>query len=139
EAGRAAGGGGPGGGGGGEGGPAGVAGGAPADRGGGPDRPADAGEAGQRGEVTMRRAAVTVVVCGVLASWAGAQGTAPLAADDQIRLFRANRVLLGSLVESGIKLGETDDPAARAEACQKAAHALAVSLEEVDDPARAAE
>src|SRR5204863_8490164 len=66
EAGRAAGGGGPGGGGGGEGGPAGVAGGAPADRGGGPDRPADAGEAGQRGEVTMRRAAVTVVVCGVL-------------------------------------------------------------------------
>jgi hypothetical protein len=70
---------------------------------------------------------------------AAARGPGPLAADDLVKLFRANRVLLGSLVERGVELGQTDDPAARAEACQKAAHALAVSLEDADDPARAAE
>jgi hypothetical protein len=90
----------------------------------------------------MRRAAVTVAVCGVLAAWAGAQGPGPLPADDQIRLFRANRVLLGSLIERGVELGATDDPGVRAEACQKAAHDLAVAFEraaEADDPHRAAE
>jgi hypothetical protein len=89
----------------------------------------------------MRRLALILTAFLLLSAWAGAQGPAPLAAD-QVRLLRANRVLLGDLVTSGVELGSTDDPVNRAAACHGAAHALGVALRraaEASDADRVAE
>ena len=90
----------------------------------------------------MGRLAATAAFFLLLSAWAGAQGTVPLPASDQIRLLRANRVLLGDLINHGVELGSTEDPLQRASACHGAAHALGVALRraaEANDPDRIAE
>jgi hypothetical protein len=77
----------------------------------------------------MRRATFTLAIFLGLSAWAGAQGPAPvLTAAEQLRLLRANRILLTELVDRGVELGAADHPLKRAEACQRTAHALVVAL-----------
>jgi hypothetical protein len=90
----------------------------------------------------MARAGLSLVVFLALAAWAGAQGPAPLTAADQLRLLRANRLLLDDLIGRGIELGAADSPLDRAAACQATAHALAVAIQraaEAQDTDRVAE
>ncbi|MDB5311074.1 MAG: hypothetical protein JWO38_5276 [Gemmataceae bacterium] len=63
-----------------------------------------------------------------LSAWAGAQGPPPLTAADQLRLLRTNRVLIGDLVDCGVKLGVTDRPVDRAETCRETARVLGIAL-----------
>lgn len=90
----------------------------------------------------MCRAGFTLLVALVLSAWAGAQGPAPLTAADQLRLLRANRILLTDLVTSGVELGAADGPVDRADKCRKTARVLSVALEraaEAGDADRVAE
>lgn len=90
----------------------------------------------------MFRAGYTFTVILVLSAWAGAQGPAPLTADAQLKLLRANRVLLADLVTGGVELGKADGPVARAEKCRQTAHVLSIALERAaraDDADRVAE
>ena len=92
----------------------------------------------------MFRAAFTLSFFLVLSAWAGAQGPqrAALTAADQLRLHRANRVLLADLVDRGIELGKANHPIDRAEECRKTARVLGVALQqaaEKDDADRVAE
>jgi hypothetical protein len=92
----------------------------------------------------MRRFGLTSLVLLALAAWAGAQGPqqASLSAADQLRLHRANRVLLADLVDRGIELGRASHPIDRAEECRKTARALGVALQkaaDADDADRVAE
>lgn len=76
------------------------------------------------------RTVFTTTILLALAAWAGAQGPsrAPLSADAQIHLHRANKTLLTDLVNNGIALGATDNPVGRVEACQATARVLGVAL-----------
>jgi hypothetical protein len=78
----------------------------------------------------MIRLAYTTLAFVMLAAWAGAQGPprAALSASEQLRLHRANRVLLVDLVDRGIDLGVANHPVDRAEACRKTARVLGVAL-----------
>ena len=60
----------------------------------------------------MVRWGCTSLVCLALAAWAGAQAPprAALSAAEQLRLHRANRVLLADLVERGLDLGQASHP-----------------------------
>lgn len=93
----------------------------------------------------MFRAGYTLAVFLALAAWAGAQGPAPaprLTAADQLRLLRANRVLLTDLVTNGVELGNADRLPDRADACRRSARFLGVALQNAagaDDPDRVAE
>jgi hypothetical protein len=83
----------------------------------------------------MIRLAYTSLACLALAAWAGAQAPprASLSAAEQLRLHRANRVLLGELVDRGIDLGGASNPVDRAEACRKTARVLGVALVQAAD------
>lgn len=83
----------------------------------------------------MKRLAYTSLACLALAAWAGAQAPprASLSAAEQLRLHRANRVLLGELVDRGIDLGVASHPVDRAEACRKTARVLGVALVQAAD------
>lgn len=83
----------------------------------------------------MIRLAYTSLACLALAAWAGAQAPprAALSAAEQLRLHRANRVLLGELVDRGIDLGGASNPVDRAEACRKTARVLGVALVQAAD------
>ena len=82
----------------------------------------------------MVRSALTLGLFLALAAWAGAQGpTPPLSAADQIKLLRANRLLLNELIDGGVKLGGADNALDRAAACQKTTHALAVAVDRAAD------
>jgi len=72
---------------------------------------------------------LTLIVFAALSAWAGAQGTAPLSAEIQIKQFQSNRILIGSLVDRGIALSNVDNPLDRAEECRKTAQTLAHYLE----------
>lgn len=92
----------------------------------------------------MVRVGSTVLFFLALSAWAGAQGSPrpSLSAADQIRLHRANRVLLADLVDRGVELGNASHPVDRAEACRKTARVLGVALQkaaEADDADRVAE
>jgi hypothetical protein len=91
----------------------------------------------------MRRSLVTLVVFAALAAWAGAQGsTPPLDAATQVKLFKSNRILLGSLVGHGIDLANAENSLKRAEECRKTATTLANSLGQAasdQDPDRVVE
>jgi hypothetical protein len=92
----------------------------------------------------MIRLAYTSLAFVALAAWAGAQAPprASLSAAEQLRLHRANRVLLADLVDRGIDLGGASHPVDRAEACRKTARVLGVALlqaAEANDADRVAE
>ncbi len=90
----------------------------------------------------MTRPALTAVVLAFLAAWAGAQGPAPSAAAEKLRLHRANRTLLTDLVGGGVRLAGADHPVARAEACQQTARAVGIAVRraaEANDAGRVAE
>lgn len=92
----------------------------------------------------MFRLAYTSLMCLALAAWAGAQAPprSSLSAAEQLRLHRANRVLLADLVERGLDLGQANHPVDRAEACRKTARVLGVALVqagEANDADRVAE
>ena len=92
----------------------------------------------------MVRAAYILMFSLALAAWAGAQAPQRLAlsAADQLRLHRANRVLLADLVDRGIELGKANHPVDRVEECRKTARVLGVALQlaaEKDDADRVAE
>ena len=77
----------------------------------------------------MRRTMLTLIVFAALSAWAGAQGTAPLSAEIQIKQFQSNRILIENLVSHGIELSKADNPLQRAAACRQTARTLANSLE----------
>ncbi|HEY3787474.1 MAG TPA: hypothetical protein VGL71_01410, partial [Urbifossiella sp.] len=79
----------------------------------------------------MIRAAFTLVISVALCAWAGGQapGHAVLTAADQLRLHRANRVLLADLVDRGIELGKASHPIDRADECRKTVRVLGVALQ----------
>jgi len=83
----------------------------------------------------MMRAGYTILAFAMLAAWAGAQSPprASLSAAEQLRLHRANRVLLADLVDRGIDLGGATHPVDRAEACRKTARTLGVALVQAAD------
>ena len=83
----------------------------------------------------MIRLAYTSLAFVVLAAWAGAQAPprAALSAAEQLRLHRANRVLLADLVDRGIDLGGANHPVDRAEACRKTARVLGIALVQAAD------
>ncbi len=88
------------------------------------------------------KAVITAVVLASLAAWAGAQGPAPSAAAERLRLHRANRTLLTDLVGGGVRLAGADNPVARAEACQQTARAVGIAVRraaEANDADRVAE
>ena len=91
----------------------------------------------------MVRSAYLLLFFLALSAWAGAQAPRPaLTADEQIRLHRANRILLADLVDRGIELGKANHPIDRAEECRKTARVLGVALQkaaENDDADRVAE
>jgi hypothetical protein len=72
----------------------------------------------------MFRAGVLLVVFLVLAAWAGAQGP-PLSTGDQLDMLRANRALIGGLIEQSVEMAAADTPLKRAAAGQKTAGTLA--------------
>jgi hypothetical protein len=78
----------------------------------------------------MVRAAYTTLFFLAIAAWAGAQAPprSSLPAAEQLRLHRANRVLLADLIDRGIELGVTDSTVGRVEACQRTARVLGVAL-----------
>ena len=92
----------------------------------------------------MVRVGSTLAFFLALSAWAGAQAPqrTALSADEQIRLHRANRVLLAELVDRGIELGKANHPVDRVEECRKTARVLGVALQqaaEKDDADRVAE
>ncbi len=92
----------------------------------------------------MFRVAYILACFLALSAWAGAQAPqrTALSAADQLRLHRANRVLLADLVDRGIELGVTDSTVGRVEACQKTARVLGVALSraaQADDADRVVE
>jgi hypothetical protein len=91
----------------------------------------------------MRRSLVTLMTLLALAAWAGAQNpAAPLAAEDQVKLFKSNRLLIEGLVTQSITLAGKDRPLDRADECRKTAAILAGSLgraAEDQDPDRVLE
>ena len=92
----------------------------------------------------MVRVGSTFLFLLALTAWAGAQAPqrAALTADEQLRLHRANRVLLADLVDRGIELGRANHPIDRAEECRKTARVLGVALQraaENDDADRVSE
>jgi hypothetical protein len=92
----------------------------------------------------MVRAAYILAISLALSAWAGAQGPehSALSAADQLRLHRANRVLLIDLVDRGIELGKASHPIDRADECRKTARVLGVALQqaaEKEDADRVAE
>jgi hypothetical protein len=90
----------------------------------------------------MRRAMLTLIVFATLSVWAGAQNTAPLTAEIQVKQFKANRDLIQNLVDHGINLSNADSPLTRAEACRLTSLTLVNSLERAagaEDAERVAE
>jgi len=83
----------------------------------------------------MLRLGSTMLIGLALAAWAGAQAPprAALSAAEQLRLHRANRLLLADLVDRGIDLGQASHPVDRAEACRKTARVLGVALLQAAD------
>lgn len=78
----------------------------------------------------MTRWTATLLIFAALSAWAGAQGPAPgLTAADQIRLLKANRTLIGHLVDHGLDLADADTPLQKARECRKTAQSLANELQ----------
>jgi hypothetical protein len=80
-----------------------------------------------------------------LAAWAGAQGpvpSAPLSAEDKLRLLRANSTLIDNLVRDGVAMSTASDPVDRAERCRYTARTLVNAIQDAaraEDAARVAE
>ncbi|MCS6864807.1 MAG: hypothetical protein RMJ56_18425 [Gemmataceae bacterium] len=76
----------------------------------------------------MARALFTLLILVALATWAAGQhpGTAAAPApEDQLRLLRANRSLIGNLVSEGVEMANTShSTAARVEHCRRASRSL---------------
>ncbi|MCE9567732.1 MAG: hypothetical protein K8U57_37505 [Planctomycetes bacterium] len=91
----------------------------------------------------MVRLLLLLISFATLAAWAGAQGPTPLAAEDKMKLFKSNRVLIENLVNHGIDLSDANDPLKRAEECRKTAVTLGNYVEraakEDQNPDRVAE
>lgn len=90
----------------------------------------------------MRRALFTLVAAAALCAWAGAQGPATLSPADQVKLLKANRILIGNLVDDGLSLANAGNETQRAEACRGTALSLANALKSAardEDPDRVAE
>ena len=77
----------------------------------------------------MRRTMLSLIAFAALSAWVSAQGPSPLSAEVQVKQFKSNRILIGSLVDRGIDLSNADNPLKRAEACQQTAQTLALYLE----------
>ena len=64
----------------------------------------------------MRRTMLSLIAFAALSAWVSAQGPSPLSAEVQVKQFKSNRILIGSLVDRGIDLSNADNPLKRAEA-----------------------
>ena len=90
----------------------------------------------------MARFCFTLCSLIALAAWAGAQGTASLSTAEQLNMLRADRVLLGSLVEDGLGLANANTPLEKADASRRTARSLADAIGRAvsdQDAARVAE
>jgi hypothetical protein len=63
-----------------------------------------------------------------LAAWAGAQGTAPRSAAEQLNMLRTDRVLLGNLVDDSLGLSGANTPLEKAEACRRTTRTISDAL-----------
>lgn len=76
----------------------------------------------------MTRTFFTLLVLATLATWAGAQnpGAAPaMVAEDQLRLLKANRSLIGALVSEGVEMAKAShSTAARVEHGRRVSRSL---------------
>ncbi len=82
----------------------------------------------------MARWAYILTAFFALAAWTGAQDKVPappLSTADQLRLLKANSVLITNLVDSGVALSSSaNGPRQRAEQCHGAAKALASAIQD---------
>ena len=75
----------------------------------------------------MARWAYLLTAFVALAAWAGAQGpapAAPLAAEDKLRLLKANAALIDNLVRDGVAMSGSDTPVKQVEHCRNASRSL---------------
>ena len=74
----------------------------------------------------MPRTIATTFVPLVLAAWVGAQG--PPTVVDRLHMLRADKALIGNLVDDGLGLAKAGSPLDRADGCRRTARSLAEAL-----------